>query len=474
MEKIKAALFCLLSASATLVAQNHEAPPKLIVGLTVEGLRTDYLERFSPAYGDRGFRRLWREARIYETANYGFWMPDIASASATIYTGSMPRIHGIVGATFFDETTLRLRSTAQDADYMGNYTSDSSSPLALQAGTLGDELKDTGADKTFVFSIAPTREAAIMSAGHGANNAIWLDERNGMWCSSTYYGAFPVFIGAFNLQNGIDKRYTDYAALKASPAINTEINRLLPLFFDKTELGKDNACDLLALTYMAGETQEAYVELDQAIAHLLNLLEQRVGKDNLLLFIASTPPAPSSVRRTAFSNGEFHLERCKALLNMYLMAIHGQGQWVEDYNGLQLYLNKRLIEEQKLSLREVQDQAAEFLAQMSGIREVYTSTRLLQAFAPEEAVLRRNAYMRGRGGDIWIDLLPGWTVIDAKRPNTDYISRSDLPPSLLLFWGHHLTAERLPQPITMDRIAPTLSKAIRIRAPNGCTAMPLW
>jgi hypothetical protein len=292
---------------------------------------------------------------------------------------------------------------------------------------------------------------------------------------------FPFFVSAFNLQNGTDKRFTDYAALKQSPAINTEINRLVPLFLEKTELGKDANCDLLTITYVAGETPEDYNLLDGEVAALLDLLEQKVGKDNVLVFIAAIPtqpgtqpaPVPAPTQKV-ITNGEFHLERSRALLNMYLMALYGQGQWVEDYNGLQLYLNKRLIEEHKLSLHEVQDKAAEFLIQMSGIREVYTSTGLLQAAAPEEAVQRRNAYYRERSGDLWIDILPGWTVIDVKHPKANYISRSDLPPSLLLFWGHHTTAERLPQPVTMDRIAPTISKTIRIRAPNGCTTFPLW
>ena len=31
--------------------------------------------------------------------------------------------------------------------------------------------------------------------------------------------------------------------------------------------------------------------------------------------------------------GEFHPKRATALLNMYLMAIYGQGDWVEGYHN---------------------------------------------------------------------------------------------------------------------------------------------
>ena len=37
--------------------------------------------------------------------------------------------------------------------------------------------------------------------------------------------------------------------------------------------------------------------------------------------------------------GEFYLNRCAALLNMYLMATYGEGKYVETYHNQQIYLN---------------------------------------------------------------------------------------------------------------------------------------
>ena len=48
-----------------LQAQPLPSTPKLVVGLTIDQLRTDYLEAFSTLYGDRGFRRLWKEGRVF-------------------------------------------------------------------------------------------------------------------------------------------------------------------------------------------------------------------------------------------------------------------------------------------------------------------------------------------------------------------------------------------------------------------------
>ena len=48
-----------------LQAQPLPATPKLVVTLTVDQLRTDYMEAFSSLYGEQGFKRLLREGRVF-------------------------------------------------------------------------------------------------------------------------------------------------------------------------------------------------------------------------------------------------------------------------------------------------------------------------------------------------------------------------------------------------------------------------
>ena len=85
-----------------LQAQNIPAVPRLVVGLTIDQLRTDYIEAFSALYGERGFKRLWREGRIYRNAEYDFINVDKSSAVAAIYSGTTPYTNeswGITGWT---------------------------------------------------------------------------------------------------------------------------------------------------------------------------------------------------------------------------------------------------------------------------------------------------------------------------------------------------------------------------------------
>lgn len=505
-------------------AQPISGSPKLIVGITIDQLRQDYMDLFSPLYGEKGFRRIWQEGRYYLNADYNYDTPDGASSVASLFTGTVPMIHGIVDKEWMDPLTLLNKNCADDPDFMGNYTAQSSSAVLLQTTTIGDELKIFTKGKSLVYAIAPERETAIMAAGHAADGAFWLNEENGMWCGSTYYGTFPLFVSAFNMQEGTDTRrnslvwtpqhpdeaykylyYTTrpdrfeyrfsdyeenrYRLLKTSPLINSEINRLLQTFFSDSQLGGDDTPDLLSVTYYAGgydhqspadipmETQDTYARLDQSLAELLDMIEKKVGLQNTLIFITSTgytDPQKQDMQAFRLPEGEFHLERCKALLNMYLMALYGQGQWVEAYSGQQLYLNRKLIEENKLTLQEVQGKSAEFLIQMSGIREVYTSTQLLSSAGVAEVRRLRNAYYRGRSGDLWIDVMPGWTVIDAKNPTKQYTVHSASIPQPLIFIGWSVKPERIETRVGMDCVAPTVSKAIRIRAPNACTSAALF
>ena len=107
------------------------------------------------------------------------------------------------------------------------------------------------------------------------------------------------------------------------------------------------------------EMQDTYVRLDRSIAALLDLIDRKVGLHNVVFCITSTgyadPEAPD-LGLYRIPGGEFYLNRCATLLNMYLMATYGEGQYVETYHNQQIYLNHKLIENKQLNLAEIQRQ----------------------------------------------------------------------------------------------------------------------
>lgn len=504
-----------------LQAQPMPATPKLVVTLTIDQLRTDYMEAFSSLYGEKGFKRLLREAKVFSQAQFPFDETDRASAIATLYTGTTPSMHGIIASTWMDTQTLRPRNCVDDPDFMGNYTDENSSASQLLTSTLSDELKIATRNRALVYSISPFRDAAILAAGHAGNGAFWLNKMTGKWCSTTYYNDFPWWISQYNDRNSPDFRIKDmvwdplfpvtsytflpewrtdafkyhlnndrtnsFRRLILSPFANDEVNLLTEELLSKSTLGKDEIPDLLALTYYAGnynhkstqecamEIQDTYARLDRSIANLLDMLDRHIGLQNILLCITSTgyaDPEAADVGIYRVPGGEFYLNRCATLLNMYLMATYGEGQYVEGYHNLQIYLNHKLIESKQLDLNDIQEKSAQFLVQFSGVNEVYSANRLLLGPWSPQIERIRNSFHRKRSGDLLIKVLPGWSVMQENNTDNRVVRSAEIPAPLILL-GPGIKPETIRIPVCTDRVAPTLAKALRIRAPNACQSTPL-
>ncbi|MDR1004068.1 MAG: alkaline phosphatase family protein [Prevotellaceae bacterium] len=504
-----------------LQAQSPATPPRLVVTLTIDQLRSDYLEAFSSLYGEKGFKRLLREGMVCRQVDFPFTGVDRASAIAAIYSGTTPSVNGIIGHYRMDAATLRPVNCVDDPAFMGNYTDENSAPTQLLTSTIADELKIATRNRGLVYAVAPTRDAAVLSAGHSGNGAFWLNENTGKWCSTTYYSEFPWWMSQYNDRRSPDFRIRDmvweplfpvksyaflpewrdvpfkykfdsertnrFRRLIASPYINDEVNLLLEELLDKSTIGKDDTPDLLSLTYYAGnynhystqecamELQDTYARLDRSLATLLDLLDSKIGLHNLLLCITSTGYVDAEAPDLGLyriPGGEFYLNRCAALLNMYLMATYGEGQYVEAYYDSQIYLDRELIEKKQLNLGEIQDRAADFLMQFSGVNEAWSAHRLLQGLWSPRIARVRNAYHRQRSGDVLIDVLPGWTVVEEQSAANRVVRHAAIPAPLILMGGK-TRAQTLRTPVSILRIAPTLAGAMHIRAPNACEELPV-
>ena len=175
----------------SLQAQPLPPSPKLVVTLTIDQLRTDYMEAFSSLYGEKGVKRLLREGKVFRQADYSFNVADRASAIAALYTGTTPSMNGIIAERWFDPKTLRPKNCVDDSAFMGNYTDQNTAPTQLLTSTFADELKIATKNAALVYAIAPFRDAAVLSAGHSGNGAFWLNHQTGKWCGTTYYGEYP-------------------------------------------------------------------------------------------------------------------------------------------------------------------------------------------------------------------------------------------------------------------------------------------
>lgn len=511
----------LLMSMLNVEAQTAPDVPRLVVNIVIDQLRTDYMEAFMPLYGETGFKRLQRQGRFYRQAEYPFASPDRASALASIMTGSSPYEHGIVSQRWLDRNTLQPIFCVDDQAYKGLLTTEQSSPAHMAVSTITDELKVASGGKSLIYSISPFRDAAVLSAGHAADGAFWLSDQTGQWCGSDYYGQFPQWALTYNVSSSLKGRISGYRwepvndlvgnfsyfvsggervpfkhvfsgerrfrEFKTSALVNEEVNKFAEYCLHNTTIGLDAATDFLSLTYYAGnfehkgvdecpiEQQDIYVRLDKSLGDLMQFVEQKVGKEKVMFVVTSTGYADDQMvplETYRIPTGTFNISRARLLLNMYLIAVYGQGDYVEAALGNQLYLNLKLLENRALNQAEVLERCQDFLMQLSGVRDVYTSQRLLQGAGTPGVARLRNAYRPKVSGDILIQVAPGWHLVNDEM-HEERLTRESYMSFPLFFLGGTIKSDIIETPVTVDHVAPTVAQCLRIRAPNGCSVAPL-
>ena len=511
------ALF-LTSLATHLQAQQPIDPPRLVVSITIDQLRGDYLQYFNSTLGEKGFKRLMNGGLVYYSVDFGFPNRSEASSIAAIHTGTYPYYNGITGDRKYDVLTGREVSIVADDNYMGNYTSDRLSPLALLSSTVADELKIASNGQSIVYAIAPNAAEAILSGGRYANGAFWLDDYEGKWATSTYYKDVPAYVERFNTYEAIgnypDKQWSQsysyfsglpystrqeafsyqfpktdkerFLKIKQTALINTEVTNLAVRFIENTGFANRSSSDFLAITYYAGnyklspeaeeysyELQDIYSRLDKELERLIDLIDKRIGLKHTLIVLTSTGYYDTLNRLPQGFKpaGEFYPNRCTALLNMYLMAIYGQGNWVSAYYDQQIFLNKKLSEEKQVPWPALLHNAAEFVSQFSGIQEVTTAGQWFIDDQGNAAAFRRGMNKK-LSGDIFIELQPGWVVINESQTQKDPVRENNILAPLFIF-GENIKKEQVRRTVKATEIAPTLSYLLRIRTPNGCKDLPL-
>ncbi len=164
-----------------IFAQSASVPrPKLVVGLMIDQMRWDYLYRFYDRYGSGGFKRILNEGYSNENTFIPYAQTLTAAGHATVYTGTTPAVHGIVGNGWFEKDKNRdMYCTADETVKIinGHEKSSPQSPRNMWSNTIGDELRLATNFKSKVIGIAIKDRGGILPAGHSANAAYWFDSK---------------------------------------------------------------------------------------------------------------------------------------------------------------------------------------------------------------------------------------------------------------------------------------------------------
>lgn len=195
-------------AAVSTMAQQPERP-KLVVGLMVDQMRWDYLYRFADRYSNDGFRRLLKDGFSCENTLINYIPTYTAIGHSSVYTGSVPSIHGIAGNDWIEEQTGKNMYCTQDDNVVGVGTVEKEgkqSPRNLLASTVTDQLKLASNFKSKVIGIAIKDRGGILPAGHFADAAYWFEAKSGNWITSNFYmDKLPKWVDDFNKKKLAEK-----------------------------------------------------------------------------------------------------------------------------------------------------------------------------------------------------------------------------------------------------------------------------
>ena len=92
----------------------------------------------------------------------------------------------------------------------------------------------------------------------------------------------------------------------------------------------------------------------------------------------------------------------------------------------------------------------------------------------EELISHGNNYQyhASCSGDLWVDVLPGWSIVRDQSLDTRVV-RHGYAPAPFILMGWDVRPEIIHTPIKIGHIAPTLTHFMRIRAPNASSLPPL-
>lgn len=516
---IAAALVAAFSLMQVQAARAVTRRPALVVGIMVDGLSMDYIELLRDQFAQNGFRRLLENGLTINDLDYGTWV-DPAAATGIIYTGASPDVNGVAGATVYDRDTRRSKSVFFDASTLGNYTTETLSPGALTSSTLADEVRIDGGGVAYAYSIAPEPAEALIMAGHAGNSAFWINDATGRWATTTFYKDLPAPPQEANRRAPLDRRldtlqwvpsipvdrFPDlpahkklypfrnifqrgntnrFRAYKNSPAVNADVTDMAADYIRALQLGKRDATDMLSLgltvqPYLYGrdpdnrvELMDSYLRLDRDLARLFDAIDRHgPGMDRTLVFVAGTPLTRRQRRddeKWAVPFGEFSSRKAVSLLNMYLMALYGNGDWVSGYHEGQIYLNHNLIKERGKDLDEIRRESARFLTRMAGVQHAWSVDDVIDRRAGDNPdAIRRNTSL-ATAGDVFLSIAPGWqaTDDDSDTESASTIVRAGAPTAPAFILGPDVKARTVESPVDARVLAPTVAGILRIRAPNG-------
>ncbi|NVK27482.1 MAG: alkaline phosphatase family protein [Flavobacteriia bacterium] len=343
----KAGILVVASLFTTIAFAQNEV--KAVVGITVDLMRAEYLERFAPHFTG-GIQKLLSNGLIYRNCHYSHVPTYTAPGHASIFTGAQPRDHGIIENDWYDPITKTEHYCVEDSveTIVGFSISEDDgrkSPRNLRTTTITDELHLSTGGQSYIGAVSIKDRGAVLPGGHAADEAYWFGSA-GQFVTSTYYmDETPEWVQSFHQEHSDLSAYAgvwDYMieesaysscladdnsyestfgspssafphdvsewvktrgpkAMLATPYGNQYLTDFALAMIDNipAEVANDQFVDFISVSYSSPdyighaygprsrEVMDSYLRLDLELKRLFAAMDTKYGEGNYVVFLSA-------------------------------------------------------------------------------------------------------------------------------------------------------------------------------------------
>jgi predicted AlkP superfamily pyrophosphatase or phosphodiesterase len=508
--------------------EQRAGKPKLILVLSIDQMRFDYLTRFNDLY-QGGFRTLLDQGAVFSEAHYHHAMTETGPGHSVILSGRHPSHSGIIANAWYDSFLKRTINVVEDPVHspLGG-EGRRASPVNFIGFTLGDVLKQQTPESR-VVAVSLKDRSAILMAGPRGDAAYWYETSGGNFITSTYYmSKAPTWLEKWNGQR-LPDRYADkkwhrlledknlYEKYAGPDAIEGEWDRKdivfphsirgappewgfyndlrrTPFVDEMTlsvslealkahRLGEDNSTDILAIGFSAtdvightygAESQEVMdqlLRLDLILEDLFQEIEARVGLANTLVVLTSDHgvlPLVETLQAKGIEARRAHPQVLEAAVEQALEKKYpGVDNLIAD-SRRDIYLDEEVMQRHQLKRQEVETTIIDALLSTGLVEAVYTHSQLLSDKPSNDPYIElfRNSFFQPRSPHLTV-LVKKYTYLEPYVGGTGHGTPYDYDRHVpIIFMGPAIEPGAYPDPCGPQDIAPTLARLLGLDFPR--------
>ena len=527
LKRNRYALICLVSLLAFSPASGQSSRPKLVLVLSIDQMRYDYLTRFSDLYKG-GLRTLIDRGAVFTNANYRHAATETGPGHSVILSGRHPSHSGIVANDWWDPYLKKSINVVEDpAQSPVGGEGRGASPVNALSFTVGDLLKLRNPN-SHVIGISLKDRSAVLMAGRRGDAAYWYETIGGNFITSTYYmKEAPSWLIKFNGQHMADRYfgkqwtrllpdehvYEKYAGkdavegewdrkdivfphnirgnaqtqeyyddLRRTPAADEMTVSAALEAMKAHHLGEDDAPDIFAIGFSgtdfightygpdSQEQMDELLRLDRVLDKLFKEIDVRIGLKNTIVLLTADHGALPLVENLQAKGIDARRVKPSVLEDAVHQALQRRFPGVPDLFtriDSNFYLHEDIIRQWNLDRRIVESTAIEALMATGFVEKVYTHSDLLNNSASDDPYLPlfRNAFFQPRSPHL-IVLVKQYTYVGERPGGTGHGTAYEYDRHVpIAFMGTGIKPGLYSESCEPEDIAPTLARLLGFTYP---------